>query len=362
MNKIVVNTDVVTELRSKAKTLNDAIGTIFESQLKERRENDERVKNLSNLEIAMLDAGINRRTATVDTFIKNATTFTTQGTGADDLLFPAWTDTRVREAIEKLDVMQYVIASPSIPVEGGVTKGFTLDPYSEPNKKQLRKARVAEGADIPASKIKGGEITVNLYKLASRIETTYEALRRMRIPLYEKALDYLARDIVNQELDQVVQVLIKGTGNEDAAEEVLTTASADVITNDELASAVFKYFIKNNIAPTTLIVGEKMGEKIAGLVFDKNLVIGANERVKISVPQLGDVTLTVIIADVPQVGSKNVAILYNNEITVDKYVEVGSMINETQSNIINQTNNITASENVGFGIFLKGSNMIIKSA
>ena len=362
MNKIVVNTDVVTELRTKAKSLNEAIGTIYKNELQKRRANDERVKNLTNMEIAMLDAGINRKTATLDTFFRNAATFTTQGSGADDLLFPAWTDTRVREAIEKLDVMRYVIASPSIPVEGGVTKGFTLNPYSEANKRALKKSRVAEGADIPASKITGGEVTINLYKLASRVETTYEAIRRMKIPLYEKTLDYLARDIVGQELDQVVQVLIKGSGNDDAAVDLMTTRTANTITNDELAKAVFQYYIKNNVAPTTLIVGDTMGEKVAGLAFDKNLVIGANERVRISVPQLGDVTLTVIIADVPQVSSKNVAILYNNEMTIDKYVEVGSMINETQSNIINQTNNITASENVGFGIFLKGSNMLIKSA
>ncbi len=361
IKNIIINQAVVDEYKFKGKTLEDAIATVYKNELKERREADPRVKNLKNIEIAMLDAGINRRTATVGDIIKFNAAFTTQGNGADSILFPVWTDSRVREAIEKMDIMKYAVASQNIVVDGGVTKGFSLNPFSEGNKKGLRKARVAEGADIPTSKIKGEEVTVTLHKIASAVEMTYEAVRRMKIPLYEKTLDFLARDVVQGEIDMVVDTLINGSGNDDKAKSLFTTQTENVITNDELSQAVFMYYMDNKIAPTTLIVGADMGRQIAGLTFKNDVAFGANSKVRIAVPQLGDIQLTVLIADVPKQASKNVAILYNNTQTIDKYVESGSMISETQSNIVSQKNIATASENVGFAIFLKGSNVLITS-
>lgn len=360
MKAIIVNTQVLDKIRAEGMTANEAINAVYGEDIKAIKDERPELKDMKPMDIAFMSIGINSRTSTVGDILNKA--YTTQGNGADDLLFPVWQDSRVREAIEGIDLMRWAIASEPIGVDGGVTKGFTLDPYSPENKKKLKRVRIAEGADIPTTKIKGGEVTVNLYKLGAAVETTYEAVRRMRIPVFKKTMDYIARDVVRQEIDYIADTLINGSGNNDKAEVILTTAAENKITNDELTEACFKYYLKTNVPPTTIMVGSEMGLSIAGMKFKDSELDGVSNKIRLNIPQFGDMELTVLIADVEKVDGKNVAILYNNEQTIDKYVENGSMVSETQKNIINQKNFATASENVGFAIFLKGSNCLIKSA
>jgi hypothetical protein len=83
----------------------------------------------------------------------------------------------------------------------------------------LRRHRVVEGTDIPLGKLTTADHTINLYKYAGGLKTTYEALRRTRI---DKVRLWLAQEALRNEIDKIseaINVLVSGDGN--------TTTAAD---------------------------------------------------------------------------------------------------------------------------------------
>ncbi len=81
--------------------------------------------------------------------------------------------------------------------------------------------RVAEGAQIPVTQIKTKSNLVELHKRGRMLLASYEAIRFQKLDLFSVTLRQIGSYIQTMQLNDAIDVLVDGDGNENAA-EVLT--------------------------------------------------------------------------------------------------------------------------------------------
>lgn len=355
MSKIYVNSQVIDAYRS-GKSINDAIRSVYGEQIQDKIKNDERLKNLSPLDLVMRDAGISKYSSMGD--LMNTATYTSGGMESNEWLFPAFIETTLREAIYADDILQY-ICNTTIGVDGNIVKSASLDLLSAENKKSVSKMRISEGADLPIAKIKIGEKAISLWKHGRAIEMTYEAVRRIRIDLFTKQMGAIMRDIAFQNLDSAIDVLVNGDGNKNAADKLGTLANSDALTGEALAGFMIDYWFENHYVPDTITANKDKFKILAGMTFNNNMVPGATAKLSFNIPQIGAQNVTLLCGDVPQIGGKDVILLSNRDMSLIRYEENGSNIQENQNFARNQTQLMTMSENSAYAINTVGSNKYI---
>lgn len=352
---ITVNSKVI-DLYMQGKSLNDAIRAVHEDEIQDVVSKNERLKELTPLNLVMRDAGINKY-STVGELMNTA--YTSGGLESNEWLFPAFVETTIREAIYADDILSY-LCNTTIGVDNSIVKSATLDLLSDKNKRSVKKMRIAEGADLPTAKISIGEKAINLWKHGRAIEMTYETVRRMRIDLFTKQMGAIVKDITFQNFDAAVDVLVNGDGNANAASKIATLDNLDALTGESLASAMIDYWFENHYIANTLTMNKEKFKKLVGMTFDSSLTPGATARLSFNIPQIGAQTVTILCGDVPQIGSKDVILMSNKDMSLIRYEENGSNIQENQSFARNQTNLLTVSENSGYAINTVGSNRFIE--
>lgn len=351
-NKIYVNSNVINSYRS-GMSLNDAIVDVYGNVIQEKISENKAFAEMTPLQIVMHDARINKYSKVGDIM---DLAYTSGGTDTNEWLFPAWVETTLREAIYAQDIINFVVDT-TIGVDSNVVKSATLDLKSEENKKAIKRARIAEGADLPTAVIRIGQKAITLWKHGRAIELTYEAARRMRIDLFTKHMSAIINDLAFQNLEEAVDVLKNGDGNNNGAEVLGTTANAGVITPTELSNFLIDYWFKNHFAADTIIANKDMFKQINGFFYDKQLSSGASAKLKFNTPQLG-VEQNVNLLAVE--GDENEIILSNRANSLIRYVENGSNIQENQNFARNQTRLLTMSENSGYAVGVAGSASLIK--
>ena len=352
---ITVNSKVI-DLYMQGKSLNDAIRAVHEDEIQDVVSKNERLKELTPLNLVMRDAGINKY-STVGELMNTA--YTSGGLESNEWLFPAFVETTIREAIYADDILSY-LCNTTIGVDSNIVKSATLDLLSDKNKRSVKKMRIAEGADLPTAKISIGEKAINLWKHGRAIEMTYETVRRMRIDLFTKQMGAIVKDITFQNFDAAVDVLVNGDGNANAATKIATLENLGALTGESLAGAMIDYWFENHYIANTLTMNKEKFKKLVGMTFDSSLTPGATARLSFNIPQIGAQTVTVLCGDVPQIGSKDVILMSNRDMSLIRYEENGSNIQENQSFARNQTNLLTVSENSGYAINTVGSNRFIE--
>lgn len=352
---ITVNSKVI-DLYMQGKSLNDAIRTVHEDEIQDVVSKNERLKELTPLNLVMRDAGINKY-STVGELMNTA--YTSGGLESNEWLFPAFVETTIREAIYADDILSY-LCNTTIGVDSNIVKSATLDLLSDKNKRSVKKMRIAEGADLPTAKISIGEKAINLWKHGRAIEMTYETVRRMRIDLFTKQMGAIVKDITFQNFDAAVDVLVNGDGNANAATKIATLDNLAALTGESLASAMIDYWFENHYIANTLTMNKEKFKKLVGMTFDSSLTPGATARLSFNIPQIGAQTVTLLCGDVPQIGSKDVILMSNKDMSLIRYEENGSNIQENQSFARNQTSLLTVSENSGYAINTVGSNRFIE--
>lgn len=352
---ITVNNKVI-DLYMQGKSLDDAIRAVHEDEIQDLISKNERLKELKPLNLVMRDAGINKY-STVGELMNTA--YTSGGMESNEWLFPAFVETTIREAIYADDILSY-LCNTTIGVDSNIVKSASLDLLSEKNKRSVKKMRIAEGADLPTAKISIGEKAINLWKHGRAIEMTYETVRRMRIDLFTKQMGAIVKDITFQNFDAAVDVLVNGDGNANAASKIATLDNLAALTGESLASAMIDYWFENHYIANTLTMNKEKFKKLVGMTFDSSLTPGATARLSFNIPQIGAQTVTILCGDVPQIGNKDVILMSNKDMSLIRYEENGSNIQENQSFARNQTNLLTVSENSGYAINTVGSNRFIE--
>ena len=134
-------------------------------------------------------------------------------TGDSAVLFPEFVSRVVRQGMES-DILPDITAT-TTQFEGMDYRTIASVP-SEDDKK-LR--RVEEGAEIPTTSIRTQENLVRLHKRGRMLVASYEAIRFQRLDLFSVTLRQIGAYIARMHLEDAVDVLLNGDGNDNAAEK-----------------------------------------------------------------------------------------------------------------------------------------------
>lgn len=353
MAELIKITDkIAQDVLSTGNSFDEVLASTYADTIADRQNKNPLFKDMTPVKMAMIDAGI-----TGNSLIKDMFT-----TSADEFLFPAFWESKLRESLLATDVMQYLVNGET-GVSSTIIKNGTLDLLSTANKPNVKKLRVSEGVDLPLAELKTGTGGIQLYKKGRAVQATYEALMTWRVDLMAKTIAAIAGDVARQNLDDAIDVLLNGDGNSNPAVEIDdATATANVITAQEFIDACVDYYLKFNVAPTTAIADSAFFKSLASLTYDTQKSFGASGRVSISLPQIGDMKINVINGTVPKnASSKNQVLLFNKDFSLNRYVLNGSKIQETAKTIINQKKIATVSEISGYGKFIQCVGTIVSA-
>ena len=135
-------------------------------------------------------------------------------TSQSAVLFPEYIARSVRQGMEEADLLPHITAA--------VTKFDGMDYRSiasvpEDDQKALR--YVEEGATIPQTQVKTQENLVKLHKRGRMLVASYEAIRYQKLDLFSVTLRQIGAHINRMHLEDAIDVLLHGDGNENPAKE-----------------------------------------------------------------------------------------------------------------------------------------------
>lgn len=130
------------------------------------------------------------------------------------VLFPEFVSRVVRQGMEEESILPAITAT--------VTKFDGMDYRSiasVPSEEDKKLRRVEEGARIPETTVRTQENLVRLHKRGRMLVASYEAIRFQRLDLFSVTLRQIGAYIGRQHLQDAVEVLLNGDGNDNAAEK-----------------------------------------------------------------------------------------------------------------------------------------------
>ena len=125
------------------------------------------------------------------------------------VLFPEYIARTVRQGMEENDILPSIVATTTI-IDAMDYRSI----YSVPTHLDKELKDVAEGAAIPTTEVKTKEHLVSLTKRGRMLVASYEAIRFQKLDLFGVMLRQIGAYIQKQQLDDAVNVLINGDGNE----------------------------------------------------------------------------------------------------------------------------------------------------
>ncbi len=135
-------------------------------------------------------------------------------TSQSAVLFPEYVARSVHQGMEESDVLPAITATET-QIQGLDYRSIASVP--ERSKKELR--RVEEGAMIPQTQVKTQENLVKLHKRGRMLVGSYEAIRYQKLDLFSVTLRQIGAYISRCLLEDAIDVLENGDGNENAAQK-----------------------------------------------------------------------------------------------------------------------------------------------
>lgn len=129
------------------------------------------------------------------------------------VLFPEYVARSVRQGMEEENVLPSITAT--------VTKFDGMDYrsiYSVPTTDDKKLRHVEEGAVIPQTEVKVRENLVKLHKRGRMLVASYEAVRFQKLDLFSVMLRQIGSQIMRMHLEDAIDVIINGDGNDNGAE------------------------------------------------------------------------------------------------------------------------------------------------
>ena len=208
-------------------------GSTF-SQVLERQDPSEQYKGTS---LEGLDA-FQRQLKRFDIKVKGAGSDVVEKffrTADSAVLFPEYIARSVRQGMEEGDILPSITAAVT-KFDGMDYRSITAEAGGED--KELR--QVDEGASIPATTIKVQANLVKLRKRGRMLVASYEAVRYQKLDLFSVTLRQIGAHIARTHLEDAVDVLINGDGNNNAA-TVDQVASDGTLTYNDLVDFWAKF-------------------------------------------------------------------------------------------------------------------------
>ena len=130
------------------------------------------------------------------------------------VLFPEFVSRVVRQGMEEESILPAITAT--------VTKFDGMDYRSiasVPSEEDKKLRRVEEGARIPETTVRTQENLVHLHKRGRMLVASYEAIRFQRLDLFSVTLRQIGAYIGRMHLEDAIEVLRSGDGNQNAAQQ-----------------------------------------------------------------------------------------------------------------------------------------------
>ena len=182
------------------------------------------------------------------------------------VLFPEYISRCVRQGMEEGNVLSHITAAVT-KIDGVDYRSVTAESGEHT---QLR--LVDEGAAIPSTTIRAQGNLIKLNKRGRMLVASYEAVRHQKLDLFSVTLRQMGAGIAAAQLEDAVNVLLHGDGNDNAA-EVFSVAQSGVLTYADLVDFWAKF------APyemNTLLVSDDVMVKLLKLPELQNPSAGLN--------------------------------------------------------------------------------------
>ena len=128
------------------------------------------------------------------------------------VLFPEYIARAVRTGMEENNILDEIVAT--------TTEIDAMDYrsiYAESDEDSVGAKIIAEGAVIPATRVKTKDHLINLTKRGRMLVASYEAVRFQKLDLFSVMLKQIGSYIQKMQLADAIDVLINGDGNDNAA-------------------------------------------------------------------------------------------------------------------------------------------------
>lgn len=183
------------------------------------------------------------------------------------VLFPEYIARSVRQGAEESDIVP-AIAAAVTRFEGMDYRSIT----SEAGGEEKKLLAVEEGELIPTTTVKVQDSLVQLKKRGRMLVASYEAIRYQKLDLFSVTLRQIGAHIARMHLEDAIEVLVNGDGNQNAA-QVSQTAETGKVTYEDLVAfwAEFDPYEMN-----TLLVGNDVMVKMLKLEEFQNPLTGLN--------------------------------------------------------------------------------------
>lgn len=203
------------------------------------------------------------------------------------VLFPEYISRAVKQGMEEANVLPEIVAT-TTKIEGMDYRTITSD--ISDNAGELND--VAEGAAIPEINVRTQDNLVTLNKRGRMLVSSYEALRFQHLDVFTVILKQIGAYIASAQLDDAVDVLLNGDGNNNAATGETkagdSLAYSDLVTLwTSLSPYKMTTMLGNSAALQAILNISEMKDANAGLNFHGtgNLVTPAGANL-IHVPNL----------------------------------------------------------------------------
>ena len=219
------------------------------------------------------------------------------------------------------------------------------------NKANLKKRRIAEGANIPVKTLKLGEVAIKIYKYGIGVSATYEVMRRTSIDMFRKFMELVNIQAAYDEVDAVVDMIINGDENSEATQVFKASELGTEYENNVLdEKTLITYLISQDYHGfDSLVVGKKILVDLITTLMEKNLTNAANPQLSFTFPNVLKNLKVVYYENLPKTkDGKEQIIGLAKEYAIEKVIEANSMIRETERIIENQTQVAYLTENAGF--------------
>ena len=128
------------------------------------------------------------------------------------VLFPEYIARTVRQGMEENDILPSIVATTTV-IDAMDYRSI----YSVPTDADAELKDVAEGAAIPTTEVKTKEHLVSLTKRGRMLVASYEAIRFQKLDLFSVMLRQIGAHIQKMQVQDAVNVIINGDGNNNAA-------------------------------------------------------------------------------------------------------------------------------------------------
>ena len=151
-------------------------------------------------------------------------------TSQSAVLFPEYIARAVKTGMEAENVLPQITATETV-ISGMDYHSIT----SEGGQDEHKLRRVDEGAAIPQTTVKTRDTLVKLHKRGRMLVASYEAIRFQKLDLFSVTLRQIGAQIGRMHLEDAINVVINGDGNNNAAASTKTAVEGKLTYDDLLA-------------------------------------------------------------------------------------------------------------------------------